>query len=98
MTIRHYLIGYGKDNTGPEIMYSIPEDKMAEVKKHLSLYPDDPDALDPYELLSWQVTAIAQLAGYTVMKPRGPHQFWLQAFDDRDDDTSSLSGIAQSRS
>jgi hypothetical protein len=81
MTIRHYLIGYGKDQTGPEIEYLIPEDQMAEVKKHLPLYPDDPDALDPYELLPWQVKTIAQLAGHKVMRPQA-HQFWLQAFDD----------------
>jgi hypothetical protein len=82
MTVRHYLIGYGKDHAGPEIEYVIPEDQMAEVKKLLSLYPDDADALDPYELYAWQATRIAALAGKTVNSAR--HHFWLQAFDDPD--------------
>jgi hypothetical protein len=36
---------------------------MAAVKKLLSLYPDDPDVLDPHELQPGQAKEIAKLAG-----------------------------------
>lgn len=81
--VRRYLIGYGKGNAGPKIEYVIPEDRMAAVKELLSLYPDDPDALDPYDLSEWQVTRIAGLAGHTLTAPCA-HHFWLQAFEHRE--------------
>lgn len=81
MTVRHYLIGYGKGDE-PEIQHIIPQDRLLEVKRLLALYPDDPDALDPYELLAWQAKQIAALAGKTVNT--SDYHFFLQAFTEPD--------------
>ena len=79
MTIRHYLIGYSKDGR-PRVELEVPCAQMAKVRQLLSLYPDDPDALDPYELLPWQVRRIAELAGNHAAEDDA--EYFLQAFQE----------------
>ena len=90
MTTQHYLIGYGKADGSPRIDIPVPAERMATVRKLLSLYPDDPDALDPYELLPWQAGEIAKLVGGQVRADA--YDFFLQAFDE-DDDRRTLNGV-----
>jgi hypothetical protein len=82
MTVRHYLVGYGKTDGNLRMEILVPAERMDEVKKLLSLYPDDPGAIDPYELYPWQARDIAKLAGGRVAGEE--HDFFLQAFVESD--------------
>ena len=79
MTIRHYLIGYSKTDGNQQVEIAIPSGQMAAVKKLLSLYPDDPDMLDPHELQPGQAKEIAELAGSRLSDD--PQDYFLQAFE-----------------
>ena len=79
MTVQHYLIGYDKADGSPRVEIAVPADRMEKVRKLIPLYPDDPDAFDPYELLAWQAREIASMAGIQIAGTR--LDFFLQAFD-----------------
>lgn len=80
MTIRHYLIGYHKSHGTVATEVLIPADRVKEAKRLLALYPDDPEALDPYELLFWQAREIAKFAGKQITGEA--YDYFLQAFDE----------------
>ena len=91
MTILHYLIGYSKSDGSLVTEVIIPHSEMAVVRRWISLYPDDPHAFDPYELMPWQARQIAELAGEHITGT--VYDYFLQAFDEPDEATQSA-GLA----
>ncbi len=85
-------MGYGKADGSLQFELAVPLEKVAAVRRMLPLYNDDPDALDPYELLPWQAREIAELAGKPIRADL--YEFFLQAFEDEPDTRDHQAGLA----
>ena len=58
MKAHHYLIGYDKRTSEPEVEFLVHPEQLAAVKREVNLYPDDPEAIEPYPLVSLQAERI----------------------------------------
>lgn len=91
MIPHHYLLGFGKDDEELKVEFPIQEDRLDAVKSILTLYPDDPEALDPYVLSPRQAEMVAKITGRSI--EGGAYNFFMQTYDDADAiDRITLSG------
>jgi hypothetical protein len=82
MSVRHYLLGFDKDGPQLRVEFPIRLDQVEAVKRAIVLYPDDPDAVDPYELAPAQAERIGAIIGRKISGDA--YAFFLQAFDESD--------------
>lgn len=83
MNTRHYLVGYDKREPQPvRVEFPILPEQMAAVTRLVSLYEDDPEALEPYLLAPAQAEAIASAIGRQI--DGEAYAFALQAYAEQD--------------